>query len=97
MHSIHDFVTSFFSKDATTPQEPVANSSKVDTQDNVRHVANTQELGTDLRGVTQEPPVGKQKENDLDVAITQKPATDPTGDTQKPPVEDANDEVSTEK
>ena len=58
-------------------------------------MAAPQELATDLTGVTQEPPVGKQKEDDLDVAITQKPTTDPTGDTQEPLVEDANDEAAT--
>lgn len=55
MQNVQDFVTSFISKEATVKQEPVANLSKVDTQDKVLHVANAQEPTTDSIGVTQEP------------------------------------------
>jgi len=76
MQSVHDFVTSFFSKEAVAPQEPATDTSKVDTQDDIGYGAVTQELATDPTGATQEPPVGEQKEDDLDVVDTQEPATD---------------------
>ncbi len=60
-------------------------------------MAAPQELATDLTGVTQEPPVGKQKEDDLDVGVTQKTTTHLTCDTQEPPVENENDEAITEQ
>jgi len=97
MQSVHDFVTSLFSKEAVAPQEPAADTSKVDTQDDIGYVVVTQEPATDPTGATQEPPVREQKEDDLDVADTQEPATDPTGDTQEPLVVDANDKVDAEQ
>jgi len=57
VQSVHDFVTSFFSKEAAAPQEPAADTSKVDTQDDIGYVAVTQEPTTDPTGDTQEPPV----------------------------------------
>jgi len=97
MQSAHNFVTLFSLKEVVVTQEPAAETSKVDTQDDIGHVAVTQELATDPTGATQEPPVGKQKDNDLHVAVTQEPATDPTGDTQEPPVVDANDQIDAEQ
>ena len=61
MQNVQDFVTSFLSEDASAPQEPAANLSKVDTQDDVQHVAITKEPTTDSTGVTQEPPANEQR------------------------------------
>ena len=52
MQSVQDFVTSFLSEGAAAPQEPAIALSKVDTQDDVQHVAAPQELATNLTGVT---------------------------------------------
>lgn len=97
MQSIHDFVRLFSLKGAAVTQEPAAEKSKVDTQDDIGHVAVTQEPATDPTGETQEPPVGEQKEDDLHVVVTQEPTTDPTNDRQEPLVLDANDKVDAEQ
>lgn len=61
VQSVHDFVTSFFSKEAAAPQEPATDTSKIDTQDDIGYVAVTQEPTTKPIGATQELPIGKQK------------------------------------
>ena len=97
MQSVDNFVTLFSLKEVAVTQEPAAETSRVDTQDDIGQVAVTQEPATDPTGATQEPPVGKQKDNDLHVAVAQEPATDPTGDTQEPLVADANDQTDAEQ
>lgn len=46
MKVAHEFVTSFLSEDAAAPQEPTADLSKVDTQDDVHHISAPQEPAT---------------------------------------------------
>lgn len=84
---------SFISKDTTITQEPATNLSKVDTQDKVLHVADTQEPTTDSIGVTQEPPVEKMKINYLDVVDTQEPTTATAGVTKEPPADNHDLEI----
>ena len=93
MQNVQDFVTSFLSEDAGTPQEPAANLSKVDTQEDVQHVAVPQEPTTDSTSVTHEPPAEEQKIDDLEVAVPQEPATSPASATQEPPVDDHDQET----
>ena len=78
MKNVQDFVTSFLSEDATAPQEPAANLSKVDTQYDVQHVAVTQEPTTNSIGVTQEPVTEELKIDDLEVLAPQEPTNDST-------------------
>ena len=95
MQSVDNFVTLF--SEAAITQEPATEKSKVDTQGDIGQVAVTKEPATDPTGHTQEPHVGKQKDDDLHVAVAQKPATDPIGDTQEPPVADGNDQMDAEQ